>query len=118
MPTVTRIDPDNPREIKLSLPAKYFGKQTDNLDDAIEELQTYLKDRYPEVGQVCLLQRNPPRDMAFLLLTPTEIWILIALSNNPLTNRLAQDIADDAYKWVKKKFSKKQHRKKRRKPRR
>jgi hypothetical protein len=129
MPTATRIDPNNPREIRLPLPLKYLGKQPTNLDEAITELRTYLKDRYPEVEQVRLaLEGLPPKDAqpdleaviqtqySVLAESAIWIWILIGLSKNPFTNKLVEDIADDAYKWLKKKFKiKKRRGKKRRK---
>jgi hypothetical protein len=100
MPTVRTMD----REIDLALRVPYFGDEADKLSTAIPELQAHLKSRYPVVEEVKLAYKNPGPDIAvqswFYL---HEAWILIALLN-PLTQKIMSNIADDAYKWVKKRF--------------
>ena len=104
MATVRIIDPDNPDEIRLELLAPYFGKEGDNLRRAAPELKAYLKARYPEVKDVRFIYKNPGPDPGTLsLLYGHETWIVITLLN-PFTQKFMADAADDAYKWLKKRF--------------
>jgi hypothetical protein len=118
MPTVRAIDPDNPTEIELALRVPYFGKEADELRTAMPELQAYLKAQYAGVQEVKLGYRNPgPSISAQSWFYLHEAWILVALLN-PLTQKVVSNIADDAYKWVKKRFRvKKGHNKTRKRPR-
>jgi hypothetical protein len=65
---IRKIDRHSLKEIRLPLLAPYFGKEGDDLLNAMPELKTHLKARYPEVAKVSLVYRNPrPDAMSFLL---------------------------------------------------
>jgi len=114
VPILRTIDPDNPTEIDLTLRVPYFGNEADELRTAIPELQAHLKARYPGVQEVKFSYKNPRPDIALQSwLYLHEAWILIALLN-PLTQKIMSNIADDAYKWLKKRFRVKKGHSKRR----
>lgn len=102
MPHVKPVDPT--REIELALRVPYFGKEANDLIDALPQLEAYLKHRYPGVDNVGFRYRNPgPAASVQSFLYVHEAWILIALLN-PFTQKIMSNVADDAYKWLKKKF--------------
>lgn len=102
VPQVRPIDPA--REIELPISAPYFGREANELVDAIPELEAYLKSRYPGVESVQFAYRNPgPAASVQSFLYLHEAWILVALLN-PFTQKIMSNLADDAYKWLKKRF--------------
>ena len=103
VPTVVNFGPVGPAETGLAIRVPPVGNEAANVVSAIPELETYLRARFPKVRAVRFAHQNPRTTHWCMSYYQPEAWILIALLN-PLTQKIMSDVADDAYKWLKKRF--------------
>jgi hypothetical protein len=103
-----------PEDPNIYLLVPYFGKEGEDFRAAIPSLESYLQERYTEIVKVEVRYRNPAEAFgsAQNALHLTEAILFFRLVK-PFTDKILSNIADDAYKWLKRRFRVKKTRKNR-----
>jgi hypothetical protein len=111
--TTRLVDPKAQDNIPLLVP--YFGKEGKDFRAGIPALKSYLKERHSKIAKVEVRYRNHPvqvPDPAHMALYLAEASLLLHYAK-PFTDKIMSNVADDAYKWLKKHFRVKKGRRKR-----